>query len=233
LSLALFTLVLQMIVLLGMSDPSVMSGAFTPETNPSIYLDSLILGDFHPHLTESGISQGIVPTCGAIASTVIGALAGIYLRKIDEAFLRTKVLLGVGILMCILGMLLGNFIPIIKLIWTPTYVLFMGGLSLQVLGALYWVGRRWPRSRLSFLLEVAGTNALFFYVFAQSVQRILVYAKIHDGDEVIRLRFFVYENWFASWLPGKPGALLYTICFLLLTYTVVYWLYRRRIFVKL
>ena len=84
------------------------------------------------------------------------------------------------------------------------------------------------------LLQIAGVNALTFYILSQGIQRILVYGRIPGADGTpVRLRYHIYEHWLAPAMPGEPGALAYASTILLLCFLVVAVLYRKRIFIKL
>jgi predicted acyltransferase len=207
---------------------------FVPGDNASHYLDLVVFGDFSRALIAGPAIQGIVPTIGAVASTLIGVLIGTWLKGTSLTTERVSGLMTLGFVFLFVGTVIDAVIPISKPIWTPSYVIFMTGLSMQILGVCYWVTEILDCRRCVYLFEVAGVNALFFYVFAQSVQRILVYGHIYTDDgSAIRLRYLIYDNWFAPWISGQSGAMLYSLCFLLLCYLAVYSLYRHRIFIKL
>jgi predicted acyltransferase len=73
-----------------------------------------------------------------------------------------------GVVCVVAGYVWGPFFPIIKILWTSSYVLFAAGWSLLLLALFYWVidvkgCRRW-----AFLFVVIGMNAITIY-FLQHV----------------------------------------------------------------
>ena len=215
--------------------PGFGSGIFTLEANASGYLDKLLLGGIAERFVLNGpVIQGLLPSAAAIASTLIGVLAGRWLQSQSDFDKKVNGLFAIGLVLFFGGSAWGVVLPISKPLWTASYVVLMAGISLQILALIYWLMERREFSCIGKLLQIAGVNALFFYVFAQSVQRILVYGRVGNPDgSSTRLRYLIYENWVEPWVPGKFGALLYALCFLSLCYLVVYALYRRKIFIKL
>lgn len=118
--------------------------------------------------------------------------------------------------------------------WTGSFVALTTGISLQVLALLYCLVEvrsfeKWARP-----LQIAGVNALVFYVFAQSFQRLLVYGRVRGEDGVaVQFRNLIYDSLVAPWVSGKLGAMIYTLGFMSICFAVIYALYRRRVFIKL
>ena len=124
--------------------------------------------------------------------------------------------------------------PISKPLWTSSYVVLIAGISLQLLAFLYWMLDCRGYGSINKPLQIAGVDALFFYVFAQSLERILVCWPVGNGDgSSTRPRYFIDENWFESWALGRAGALLYALCFLLVCYLVILGIYLRKSIFKL
>lgn len=215
--------------------PGVGRGALTPEANASAYIDTMLFGEFAERLRLSDpVTQGLLPTAASIATTLIGVVTGNLMRIERDSRSTALNLFAFGLLLFIVGLSWGTVLPISKPLWSPSYVIAMAGVSMQAIAFMYWSQDRQFFRILGKVLQIAGANALFFYVFAQSLQRVLVYGKVWTSEGTpIRLRYYIFENWFQTWLPGKVGALLYTLCFLAVAYSAVYLLYRRRIFIKL
>ena len=126
-------------ILLFTNVPGVPEGTFEPESNASHYLDLLIFGDFSNALNMGPAIQGVVPTAGAVASTLIGLLAGTWLKVTSSSMERVSGLMVVGIVLLFVGMMFNTVIPISKPVWTPSYVVFMSGLSMQIQASPPWV----------------------------------------------------------------------------------------------
>jgi predicted acyltransferase len=111
-----------------------------------------------------GDPEGPLSTIPAIATAILGLLAGTWLRseKTPERKALGLVLAGAGCLT--LGLLWSPFFPIIKKIWTSSYVLVAGGCSLLLLALFYYLidVRGW--TKWSFPFVVIGSNAILIYI---------------------------------------------------------------------
>ena len=215
--------------------PGVGRGVLTPDGASARYLDRLLFGPLAQGFeTGENSPYGVLMHVSSISSTLLGLLAGRWMRTARSLGSRLAGLLVGGAALIALAALWSAALPINKLLWTSSFVLFMGGLALIVIAALYALIDILHAGAITVPLQIAGVNALFFYVFAQSVQRILVYGRFTDeSGSKVRFRHYIYENWFVPIDGGKLGAMLYTLCFLALCYAVVAWLYRRRLLIKL
>lgn len=178
--------------------------------------------------------EGVLSTIPAIATCLLGVLAGNWLHssrdKRDTAaglFLAASAAIAVGYFM--------NYsVPINKKIWTSSYVLFTGGLALQSLAVSFWLVdvKRYRRWAWPFL--VFGTNAIAVYFVSGIFGRLMMTYKwqLADGSE-ISLRTWLYQTIFASWAGPFNASLLWAITYVLLWLLLTAPLYRRRIFIKI
>ena len=85
-------------------------------------------------------SEGLLSTIPAVATALLGLFAGLIIRnpRISD-WKRVGIFLGAGVLMVALGYLWGLQFPIIKKIWTSSFVLVAGGYSCILLGVFYAV----------------------------------------------------------------------------------------------
>jgi predicted acyltransferase len=205
----------------------------TPDGNSAAYVDRLLLTPLFGPSRFADMKIVLLPTIGAVATTMIGLLAGQWLRGAANSPSRIRGLAAAGILMVLLGIAWGSILPINKQLWTGSYVFLMTGIAALSLVAIGWI-TRWKNCRSwSAPLAIAGINALLFYVLAQGLQRLLVYSRIRAADgSTVRLRSFIYEQFFEPWISGQAGALAYSLTFLALCYSVVYVLYRRGIVLR-
>ena len=221
--------------LLGLLDvPGFGAGNLTPEGNASRYVDQLLLGP-HSHSFYGEIeTSGVLLIFSSVTTTMIGLLTGSWLRSGRSISTKIAGMFAAGFALLVLGNAWDGVLPVSKPLWTPSYVALTAGISLQVFAAAYWIieycgYRSWAKP-----LQVAGVNALTFYVLAAAVQRVLVYSRIAGPDgATVRLRNFAYEQLILPWAPGKPGALLYALVYLLVCFAFIAVLYRKKIFIKL
>jgi predicted acyltransferase len=83
--------------------------------------------------------EGLLSTLPAIANTLLGVLTGVWLRMPRPARSKAADLLYFGALLFLVAWPLSSLMPINKRIWTSTFGLLSGGVSLLVLGVLYWL----------------------------------------------------------------------------------------------
>ncbi|MEP6757361.1 MAG: DUF5009 domain-containing protein, partial [Chthonomonadales bacterium] len=117
--------------------PGFGAGNWTKEGNFANYVDRVI---FLPgQLYEKfGDPEGYFSTIPAVATCLMGVLSGHWLRTDRSGHEKAKWLIIAGLASIALGYLWGIDFPIIKKIWTSSYVLVAGGWSLLLLGSFYW-----------------------------------------------------------------------------------------------
>ncbi len=215
--------------------PGLGAGNLSPQANSALYLDRLILS---PLTGASGYDVNgfptLLPTIGAVATTLVGLLTGHWMcaqRGLSE---RVNGLFAAGLALWMLSGAWDVLLPVNKPLWTASFVMLTAGISLQLLAALTWAAEIEGHASWITPLKIAGVNALFFYVFAQCLQRLLVYGRWRGiGDSPVRLRHLIYEEYFAHWSIAEVGSLCHAIVFLAICYCVVFVLYRKRIFIRL
>ncbi len=215
LTLVIVALLMQWAAFAMLPVPEIGTSVLTSDGNAGTYIDRLVFTSLF------GLNRGderdvvILPMLGAVATTLISVLAGHWLRS-------------------------ARALPVNKQLWTASYVVLMAGIAMQLLAAISWMTEHCGYRAWAVPLQIAGVSALFYYVFAQSLQRVLVYGRLPtaDGglptaDGVIRLRHLVYERFFAPWISGELGALAFVLVFTSICYAAVLVLYRNRLFIKL
>lgn len=196
--------------------PGVGAGVLTPEGNLAGYIDRQFLPGRFCCYTH-GDNEGILSTLPAVASALLGVLAGHWLRSSRDELRKGVGLLLAGVAALAVALAWNPFFPINKLIWTSSYVLFAGGWSLILLGIFYLVIDVWGWRGWAFPFVVIGMNAITVY-FGQ------------------RLIDFHYTSEFllgglASML-GSFEAVLIAFGVLFLKWLCLYFLYRKGIFLK-
>jgi predicted acyltransferase len=123
---------------LNLQSPTRLKGVFIKGVNLANYVDQKYL----PGMKWDGTwdPEGILSTLPAIATCLLGVLAGLLLQNQDLGGLRKVFILGAGGLLCLgLGFAWGLEFPVIKKIWTSSYVLVAAGFSALLLGTFYLV----------------------------------------------------------------------------------------------
>jgi heparan-alpha-glucosaminide N-acetyltransferase len=171
---------------------------------------------------EGGWSTlSFIPT---LATMMMGMWTGAFLKSARTTGEKLKGLLVWGMASTVAGLLLQwlQICPIVKRIWTSSYTLFSGGLVLLMLAGFYAAIDFKGWKRWSFPLLVIGANSIAIYVMAWTmesfVQRSL---QIHFGSAP----FLVLGAPFEPVLRG--------IAVLLVFWSILYWMYRKAIFIKI
>jgi predicted acyltransferase len=177
--------------------------------------------------------EGLLSTLPAIASLLIGILAGERLRGKQSASRKFVEFAAVGIVLLLAGWLLNPFLPINKRMWTSTFALFSSGFSLVALALCYWIVdmRRWRW--WSFPALVLGTNAIFAFAVSTIITSSLDAIHVQSNGELLSLHTWGHLHLFASWLAPIHASLAYAIFIVLLNVAIVVPLYRKRIFLSI
>ena len=177
--------------------------------------------------------EGVLSTVTSVATTLLGVLTGNWLHARREGKDTVIGMFVAANLLLLAGLWMNRVFPINKKIWTSSYVLVTTGVSLQVLAMCYWLvdvrkSRWWTGPFMIF-----GTNAIFAYVVAGLIGRILTVWQVHLPDgQTTSLFGWLYPRLFASWAEPRAACLLYALVYTLVCLALMTPLYRRRIFVK-
>jgi predicted acyltransferase len=201
--------------------PGFGAGVLTPEGNLAAYIDQKLLPGFLC-CYKYGDNEGILSTFPAIATALLGVLTGHFLAMESPRFSGIKkgfILLTAGIASLCLGKAWGLTFPIIKNIWTSSFVLVAGGWSLILLAIFYSVIDVWKIRRWSFPFVVIGLNSITIYMLS---------AGIIDFHSTTKFFFTGAANFFSE--PAQPviAAAGFCIC----EWVFLYILYRKKIFLK-
>jgi predicted acyltransferase len=209
------------------------------DANLVAWLDRQIFSASHLY-ERTRDPEGLLSTLPALATALLGLLTGVWLRTTHTLAYKARGIAVAGLSCVLLGSLWNFDFPINKKLWTSSYVLFAGGLSLLLLALAIWIvdirsaKQRQPEtakpSPLFTPLLVFGTNAITAYVFSELLAA--TFDEIHIGSGIS-----LQQSLFRSILGAVPdpafASLLYSIGFVLVCWLAVYPLYRQKIFIKI
>ena len=210
--------------------PGGSAGDLQPGRDLGAWLDRMLLGG---HLWKPEWDpEGLLSTLPAIGSTLLGVVAGLWLRTVRPSSAAAR-LATVSIALLLAGLLWGQVFPINKSLWTSSYVLFAGGAGGLLLAGLHHVlddGRASPAAaRVSEPLVALGRNALLLFVLSGVIGRVLNLATVSAGaGPPIPLQQAIYRSVFAPLAAPRNASLLYALTCLALLYALLAWLHRRR-----
>lgn len=181
--------------------------------------------------------EGLISTIPSLGTALIGMLTAYWLRtgrSLIEKARGIAIAGGTGVL---LGGLWNIWFPLNKKLWTSSFVLFAGGLSLLLLALSIWIvdiqnakGTKEERSRRFMLLLVFGTNAITAYVFSELLASAIDNIHLSSGGN---LQQWLYHSILAVVPNPAFASLLYSLGFVAVCWLPVYVLYRKRIFIKI
>ncbi len=173
--------------------------------------------------THNGGGYATLSFIPTLATMILGLIAGQVLRSERPPWSRVAVFVVAGCLGLATGWALGELsvCPIVKRIWTPSWVLFSGGWCFLLLAAWYAMVDLLNLRAAAFPLIVIGMNSIAAYVMADLFEHFIEHS----------LRTHLGRNVFRSLGPGYE-TLLRGAGVLLVLWLILFWMYRRRIFLK-
>lgn len=139
------------------------SGLLEPQMNIALFVDEMVLGRFR----DGTPYTWILSSMGFACTVLLGAFAGRLLQTALSHRDKIAALVGLGVGCQVLGAAWSCWHPMIKYIWTGSFVLWAGGLSYLLLAVFYWLAdvRSWRW--WAWPLNIVGTNSLVAYVTGQ------------------------------------------------------------------
>jgi predicted acyltransferase len=206
---------------------NVFAGLLLPGNSFAAWLDNVVLGASHVYYRSATPfafdPEGLWSTLPAIASCLSGVLIGQWLQTGRSTGQKIGGLLLGGVAAVWLAQLWHFGLPINKNLWTPSFVLLSSGYCALALAACIWLCDvlRWRHWTAPFV--VFGANAILFFMFAGVAARILTMLSIAGQS----LHSWLFNQLFQPLFGRFNGSLAFAISFLLLSYALMHWCYRR------
>ena len=195
------------------------AGVITPEGCLPAYIDQQFLpGKIHEAFYGYGDSNGILPTLASISTVLLGVLTSHWLRSRRPGRQKVTGLVLAGLMSLSVGYAWGQVFPIIRLLWTSSMVLFAAGLSLLLLALFYW------------LIDVRGYKkwAFGFVVIGMNAITVFTASRIFPAHRIGRVFVGGLSKWGGEW-----NGLMNAVAGLTVIWLVLWWMYRKKIFIKI
>jgi predicted acyltransferase len=218
------------ILMLWVPVPGGHAGDLSPSGNLGAWLDRLLLKG---HLWKAEWDpEGLLSTMPAVATTVLGVMAGLSMGIATSPASWRRTLMTAGLFCAVIGLIWNTGFPINKSLWTSSYVFFTGGLAAITLALCsIWCDGEvggW-RARAAEPFVALGRNAILLFVLSGLIGRILGVVKV-DPVGPLTLQSWIYTNAFAPLASPKNASLLFALANLALLYALLAWLHRRRLY---
>ena len=210
-------------------------------------VDKRILGDAHMYHGENVNGhpvvfdpEGLMSLFGAIVQVMFGYFVGDYIIKKGKTHEMVNGLFVAGCVLVFAGYCWDMVFPINKKIWTSSYTVYTSGLAMLILGVLIYIieFKNW-KGWWSRFFDVFGKNPLFIFVLSGVLPRLLALIRIPNGlnpeGKPVYLSPF---GWFYEYVC-KPissdlniGSLVYAVCMIFFYWLIVWWMDKKKIYVK-
>jgi predicted acyltransferase len=205
------------LLLLFNSAPGFPHGDLTMQGNFASYIDrSVIPGRLYLGIHDP---EGLVSTIPAIGTGLLGILAGNLLKNspLSPAGKAGRLALA-GVISLVLALLWNTVFPINKNLWTSSFVLNVGGISLLLLSAFYYVIDVLGYRKWAFFFSVIGMNSILIYLSGHFIN----WKYANDG--------FFY--WVGQIVASPYNAVAMVFCFLAVKWFFLYFLYKKKVFLR-
>lgn len=176
-----------------------------------------------PFVFHSGgyATLSFVPT---LATMILGLIAGTVLRSARPAAAKVRWFAIAGAISLTLGALLGwlGIVPVVKRIWTPSWVLYSGGWCFLLLALFYLIIDVRQRKAWAFPLVVVGANSIAAYLLAHGFDSYV------EKNLLTHLRPDTFRVFGAAYQPLLLGAAT-----LLILWLILHWMWKRKLFLKI
>ncbi|MDN3549397.1 acyltransferase family protein [Mucilaginibacter aquaedulcis] len=199
------------------SAPGFPHGDLTMQGNFASYMDRLIL----PGRLYLGIHdpEGLFSTIPAISTGLLGILTGQLLKKTGIRQMRKVAIMSVtGVIFLIIAQIWNLDFPINKNLWSSSFVMHVGGISLLLMALFYYI------------IDVLGYKKWAFYFKVIGMNSILIYISGHF------IKWQYTTNGFFGWigqLVGDPyNLVVMAVCFVMVKWVFLYYLYQKKTFLR-
>lgn len=200
-------------------------------TNILDVVDKIILGEGHVYKWDSPDPEGFLSTFPALAHVLIGFCVGKVIMSLDNLNDKIERMFIIGALLIIAGALLAYLCPISKKLWTPTFAMVTCGIGCTLLALLTWaIDKHHYTGAATKFFDVFGVNPLALYVLSDLLLIPVSMLPLFGGHTLHQL---FYNNVLTAFLPVPWASVTYAVLYVLLNWVVGYYLWKKKIYIKL
>jgi len=200
------------------SAPGYLMGDMTMKGNFVSYIDTIVM----PGKLYLGIHdpEGLISTIPAISTALLGIFTGNILKSTTSKTERSTVmkLILIGIALVVLAQLWNLVFPINKNLWTSSFVLQCGGISMLLMALFYYFIDVLGYKKWTFFFKVIGMNSILIYMSGSFINWSYTTSALF--------------GWFGD-LVGEPyNSVVMIVCLLAVQWGFLYVLYKKKLFLK-
>ncbi len=195
--------------------------------NAGIKLDLWLMGDKHMYHGEhiAFDPEGWLSTLPAIANVVAGFAIGNYIQQKGKTYEGLTKIMLIGFALLVISYFWNLVLPVNKKLWTSSFVTLTVGLDCIILAAvIYWIEFN---NKQYYFFEVLGRNPLVIYLLSELLATVFDMIKVGNTS----LHGWLFTNVF-SLVGNYLGSFLYAVCYMLLCWSLGYWMDKKKIYVR-
>ncbi|MDN3583927.1 acyltransferase family protein [Mucilaginibacter flavus] len=199
------------------SAPGFPHGDLTMQGNFASYMDRIIL----PGRLYLGIHdpEGLFSTIPAISTGLLGIITGTILKKTGLPQMKKVAILAItGVVFLVIAQIWNLDFPINKNLWTSSFVMQVGGISLLLMALFYYIIDVLGYQKWSFYFRVIGMNSILIYISGKFIK----WSYTNTG-------FF---GWLGDLIGNPYNAVALAITFVMVKWAFLYYLYQKKTFLR-
>jgi predicted acyltransferase len=213
--------------------PGGAAGDLTPSGNLGAYIDRNVFGSHLWVQSKTWDPEGLLSTVPAIATTLLGGVAGLWLGSRASGARKALWMVAAGVAAIGIGLAWSLVFPLNKGLWTSSYVWFTGGAAAVFLALCFTLIdlKGWTAWSRPFV--ILGLNAIALFVLSGLATKFLSFHKVTgpDGNPISLLRY-IYTTWFVPLAEPINASLLFALANLAVLFVVLWLMDRKGIYLK-
>ena len=189
---------------------------YTPDHNFGAWFDMVTVGHLHP---DHWVTFNAVPTSAHI---IWGIFIGKLLMTDWSQKKKLLIMLSIGIVGIIAGYLLGLYIPMIERVSTSSFVIFSGGWCILAMGLSYLFVDIFGFRKIATFFAIVGMNPIFIYIFSSL-----------GGKSLLTRMARPFTSRLFSWGGDTVINMVTIVVVAFMVWGICYFMYKRKIFIKL
>ncbi len=192
------------------------AGSLTMEGNIGCYIDRLLMPD---HIYRRGVydPEGLLGVLPAIVTAMLGQFTGEFVKD-SKCRRKTLLMFCAAALLLAAGLLWSLWQPVNKALWSCSFVLVVGAYSVAMYALFYWLIEVKGWKKWTTFFTVIGMNSITIYM----AMRIIPFGRIGA----------FFAGGLAGLLPEAWGRLILAIATFAAGWLFLYFLYRKKVFLK-